>query len=137
MMRTVHCSGRRGGGGVIPACTGQGGVYTPGGVCLDVCVCVCLCHSMHWAGGVCPGHVCHTPGQTPPPPVTHPPRVNSITDASENITLPQIRCGRLQKSIFLTVPPFPAVHAKDTALFQPEDRRRQEASEDCLWGRLI
>ena len=33
-MRTVHCSGRRGGG--IPACTGRG-VYP----------------SMHWAGGVC------------------------------------------------------------------------------------
>ena len=78
-MRTVRCSGRRGGGGVypsmhwagvcIPVCTGWGGVYPSmhwaGGVCQGVCVprgvvCAgggmsaqegCVYPSMHWAGG--------------------------------------------------------------------------------------
>ena len=94
-----HALGR----GCIPACTGQG-VYP----------------SMHWAGGVCipwaggclprgfclgglprgvsaPGDVCQGSGQggvcrgvchTH----THP--VNRITDSCENITLPQLHCGR-------------------------------------------
>ena len=63
-MRTVRCSGHRGGGGwCIPACTGQG-----------VCIPACTGHggvypSMHWAGGVCLGE-CLLGGclpHTPPP----------------------------------------------------------------------
>ena len=35
----------------------------------------------------------HPPGADPPGPDTPPP-VDRITDACENITLPQLRCGR-------------------------------------------
>ena len=41
--------------------------------------------SLNWAGDVCPS-AC---GDTPPSPP-----VNRMTDAWENITLPQLRCGR-------------------------------------------
>ena len=35
-----------------------------------------------------------TPQEQTPPPGGSTPTVNRITDASENITLPQLRCGR-------------------------------------------
>ena len=81
-MRTVRCSGRRGGGACIPACTGQGGMYPSmhwaGGVY----------RSMHWAGGVSArGCLPEGVSATPPP-------LDRMTDACENITLPQLRCGR-------------------------------------------
>ena len=100
-MRTVHCSGwRRGGGrvGVSQHALGRGGISQnalgrgvsaqEGGV-----------HpSMHWAGGgvcvcipACTGQVWCLPGVGGP---ATPPPVNRITDACENITLPQLRCGR-------------------------------------------
>ena len=34
------------------------------------------------------------PGTPPPEDQAHPPPVDRITDACENITLPQLRCGR-------------------------------------------
>ena len=51
------------------------------------------------ARGVCPGG-CLAEGCLPQcmlgytPPETHTPLVNRITDACENITFPQLRCGR-------------------------------------------
>ena len=69
-MPTVRCSSHLvcgGGGGGVSA----QGVVSAWGV------------SAEEGGNVCPGRgVCHTPP------------VNSITDACENITLPQLRCGR-------------------------------------------
>ena len=61
-------------------CTLEGGLL-PGGLDLG-CVCLLL-------GGVCSqgGISQHALRQTPPP-------VNRITHACENITLPQLRCGR-------------------------------------------
>ena len=50
--------------------------------------------SMHWAGGVYPSM---HPGGVSAQGVssTHPlPPVDRMTDACENITLPQLRCGR-------------------------------------------
>ena len=93
-MRTVRCSGCRGGGvypcmhwagGLcIPACIGQGDVYLSmhwagRGICLRVSAC-----GVSAQGGVCLTH----PKQHPPHPV------NRMTDACENITLPQLRCRR-------------------------------------------
>ena len=80
-MRSVYCSGRQ--GVCIPACTGQGGGSgqgvsgqggcLPGGGCLPR------------GGGVCLlGCLPHTPLLP----------VNRMTDVCENITLPQLRCGR-------------------------------------------
>ena len=68
-MLTVRCSIRLL-GGVWP------GGCLPRGVCLPMGVSA--------QGGVCPGGGCL--------PDTHP--VNRMTDACENITLPQLRCGR-------------------------------------------
>ena len=78
-MRTVLCSGRRGG----DVCCGGGGwcllweVSAVGGVCRGVSA----------QGGVCQGVSApvHAGIHTP---------VNRITDACENITLPQLRCRR-------------------------------------------
>ena len=119
-MRTVRCSGH-GGRACIPACNGQGVCVSQhalgrvcvcipactgqGGVCLGVCLPrECLPRGVSalggpaqgvlalggvCSGGVCGGclprrGVCHTP---------HPP-VDRMTDACENITLPQLRCRR-------------------------------------------
>ena len=72
---TVHCSGRRRGG--------RGGWVYP---------------SMHWAGGVCPGGCLSGGGGVldvcPGEEVSAAPPVDRMTDACENITLPQLRCGR-------------------------------------------
>ena len=54
------------GGVYIPACTGQG-VSGQGGVCLGGCL-----------QGLCLPHI----------------PVERMTDACENITFPQLRCGR-------------------------------------------
>ena len=70
-MRTVRCSGRRGVGSAQGVCRGgicPGGIFL-GGVCL---------------GGVFPS-ACWD---------THPPPMNRIAGACENITLWQLRCGR-------------------------------------------
>ena len=86
-MRSVCCSGRRGGclpiGGVV--CTGGwwvGGVCPLGGVCPRG-----VSPSLYWAG------VVSAPVQagihTPPPHWT-----KFLTHACENITFPQLRCGR-------------------------------------------
>ena len=40
-----------------------------------------------------PGDQAPPPGSTPPLGTRHPPPVDRITDACENITLPQLRCG--------------------------------------------
>ena len=64
-MRTVRCSGRPGG------MSAQGCVSAGGVVCLPV--------------GVCPGGCL---------PASNPPPVDRMTDTCENITLPQLHCGR-------------------------------------------
>ena len=112
-MCTVRCSGRREGvypsmhwaGGVcLPACTGQGvsawrrvsawgGVFAQGGVCSSACLDTPppLC--------VCPGRfVC--PSASPEGVSAevyagiHPLLTEFLTHACENITFPQLRCGR-------------------------------------------
>ena len=102
-MRTVRCSNRREEEG-IPACTGAGGCvfqhalaggvsqHAQGGVCLGVSTQEGVCLGVSGWGvsaqeGVSAQGVPHPPRQT-----THP--VNRITDACENITLLQLRCGR-------------------------------------------
>ena len=67
-MRTIRCSSRLGGG--LPR----------EGVCLGVSAL-----GMSALGGVCLGQGCLLP---------HPLPVNKITDTCENITLPQLHCGR-------------------------------------------
>ena len=113
-MHTIHCSGCH-----IPACTGHGCVYPSMHMGRGVCI-----PAMHWTRGVsaqegvCPLGVSAQEGVCPfgvsawgclprwclPGEVSawgvcpggclpHPP-VNRITDACENTTLPQLRCGR-------------------------------------------
>ena len=66
----------------------QGGYLLPGRVCLLQGGCLLL-------GGVCFwGCVCFTGGGIPAYTWQTPPSVNRITHACENITLPQLRCGR-------------------------------------------
>ena len=74
-MCTAHCS--LGAGGGSTSGSGEGSASGPGGVCL-------------WSLGV-GGCVCvsqHAMGQTPPP------GTEFLAHASENITVPQLRCGR-------------------------------------------
>ena len=90
-MRTVRCSGRLGGGGgMVP----RWGVSAQGNVCLGVsaqgggfslgrCLSSGVSARGLSAGGCLPGSVS----------ARHPP-VNRMIDACENITLPQLRCGR-------------------------------------------
>ena len=102
-MRTIRCSGHRGEGGVCPdgraavwgVCPG-GCAQCPGGVCPGGCLprgCLprgCVCPGGCLPGGVsAQGDVCQG-GVSPVH--AHPP-VNRMTDACENITLPQPHCG--------------------------------------------
>ena len=120
-IRTVRCSSHLGveGGDVCPGgrvstqeclhkgvsawlvSSQRGGGVCPGGVCLGVSawrvyaqmhtVC-CSSHLVGW--GVFPGvSVWRVSDQRGAGCLPHPP-VNRITDACENITLPQLRCGR-------------------------------------------
>ena len=67
-------------GGVCPRGVSARGCLPRG--CLGVCLGgVCLGGCMPWGVSATPPRLTHTP-------------VNRITDACENITLPQLRCGR-------------------------------------------
>ena len=106
-MRTARCSSRlRGlsawlghltGGGCLPGgclpwgCL-PGEVSAHGGVCLGQCLPGGSTSGLSPRGGTCPG------GCLPRSPV------NRIRDACENITLPQLRCGRQQKCILWPTP---------------------------------
>ena len=84
--------------------SGWGGAWSGGGVCLVQGVCLvrgCLVWGGVWSGGVpAPGGVCLVRGGLvwgggiPACTEADPPPVNRITHACENITLPQLRCGR-------------------------------------------
>ena len=75
-MRTVRCNGCREGGGLcIPACTEWG------------CISACTAQGVS-AGGCLLGGLPGGGG------VRHTPPVDKMTDACENITLPQLPFGR-------------------------------------------
>ena len=84
-MCTICSSGHWWEGVCIPACTEHGGVYP----------------CMHWAGGVSAQGVSGQGGSAQgglPQCIVHAgihtPTVDRMTDACENITLLQLRCGR-------------------------------------------
>ena len=95
-MRTVRSSGRR--GTCIAACTGKG-------ACIPACTGWGVYPSVHWAwgcvfqhtlgwGGSVQGVVPAQRGCLAQCMLGYTPPVDRMTDACENITLPQLRCGR-------------------------------------------